>query len=538
MSGQSKLFLLILFFLLSGCASITPPSGGPKDEIAPKLISVTPADKSLNYSGQTILLKFDEEVELKDLQKELIITPYTDNTYTTKVSKNTIELKFGKPLNPTTTYTFNFRNSIRDLTESNAAILAPIIFSTGSYLDSGTVAGTVTKHLTNMPEADADVLLYRAQDTGTVKTAKPFYVTRTDALGKYSFTNLATGVYKIYALTDKNNSLTYDQDTERIGFLKDSVVVAAKTAPADIRTTRIDTRKPYVLKRNIKTDRAELEYNEGVTSFRIINQPATDSIIYWRDEKGKTIYIQRRPEEKEVKFIAHSADSAGFQGIDTISIAYNLAYRTKKPVLKLESDPFYVPGKDIKLSGSVPVRTIAENAFYIAPDSLTKLPVSYTLITENGNQQIILKPTGLPTNTLQFELVSDSTALISVTGKPFTQFIRTFTVEEGITTGSVKGKIETQLPNYILQLLTAEFKVEKELRNPKAFHFTGLKPGSYRLRILVDDNNNGKWDNASPDLSSLPEHVYFYPELLEIRANWDLEDIIFNPEKTVDKRLK
>ncbi len=48
-------------------------------------------------------------------------------------------------------------------------------------------------------------------------------------------------------------------------------------------------------------------------------------------------------------------------------------------------------------------------------------------------------------------------------------------------------------------------------------------PGEYDIRILYDNNNNGKWDPGNYSKKIQPEKVISLPQKLSIRANWDNE---------------
>ncbi|MEY2917892.1 MAG: hypothetical protein RIS73_1606 [Bacteroidota bacterium] len=61
---------------------------------------------------------------------------------------------------------------------------------------------------------------------------------------------------------------------------------------------------------------------------------------------------------------------------------------------------------------------------------------------------------------------------------------------------------------------------EKEWRN-KLF-----TPGEYEIRILYDDNNNGKWDPGNYSKKLQPEKVILIPKKLSVRENWDNESDI------------
>ena len=66
-------FFLILIF--EKCAQVAPLNGGKRDTAAPKLVEAIPANKSINFNADQIILKFDEYVKLKDLPNQLIISP-------------------------------------------------------------------------------------------------------------------------------------------------------------------------------------------------------------------------------------------------------------------------------------------------------------------------------------------------------------------------------------------------------------------------------------------------------------------------------
>ena len=76
------IFLLVGLALMrvpfiTGCANIIPPTGGPKDTIPPVLIEADPEMRAINVNvnSNKILLSFDEYIDLKDITKNLIVSP-------------------------------------------------------------------------------------------------------------------------------------------------------------------------------------------------------------------------------------------------------------------------------------------------------------------------------------------------------------------------------------------------------------------------------------------------------------------------------
>ncbi|PIQ22513.1 MAG: hypothetical protein COW65_02725, partial [Cytophagales bacterium CG18_big_fil_WC_8_21_14_2_50_42_9] len=151
------LYFLFLSFFTYSCASVGNPEGGPKDEVPPKLIDSNPKNRSLNVNTQKLEFVFNEEIQVKDLNRQLLITPYTNNTYKSTVSKEKLTLEFEKALEPNTTYFINFRGAVSDLTEGNKPENLSLTFSTGTYLDSGQVSGNVRDLYSNASEKAINV---------------------------------------------------------------------------------------------------------------------------------------------------------------------------------------------------------------------------------------------------------------------------------------------------------------------------------------------------------------------------------------------
>ena len=76
-----SIIFLTAYYILSSCANITPPTGGPRDTIAPIRILTVPLDKSTDYKGQTVIMEFDERIKTEKIKDQLIITPLTESDY-------------------------------------------------------------------------------------------------------------------------------------------------------------------------------------------------------------------------------------------------------------------------------------------------------------------------------------------------------------------------------------------------------------------------------------------------------------------------
>ena len=57
------------------CAKRGTITGGLKDTIAPKMVNSLPKNFSTNFTGKEIKISFDEYIKLKEINKQLIISP-------------------------------------------------------------------------------------------------------------------------------------------------------------------------------------------------------------------------------------------------------------------------------------------------------------------------------------------------------------------------------------------------------------------------------------------------------------------------------
>ena len=218
------IFILLLSTLLYSCANITAPTGGAKDVTAPKLKYRSEKDSLLNYTGGKIQFEFDEFIQLKDIQNQLVVTPLVKNKPIVTCHKKTVTIYLADTLlEKNTSYQISLGNAIQDLHEGNPAKNIGFTFSTGSYFDSLSLKGKVIEAFTGKADTAAWVLLYpnSIKDSAIIKEA-PLYVQKVSS-GEFQFNNLPNRNFKIFALHDVNANFKYDAIGEKIGFSNDDV---------------------------------------------------------------------------------------------------------------------------------------------------------------------------------------------------------------------------------------------------------------------------------------------------------------------------
>ena len=63
-----------------------------------------------------------------------------------------------------------------------------------------------------------------------------------------------------------------------------------------------------------------------------------------------------------------------------------------------------------------------------------------------------------------------------------------------------------------------------------------VRPGTYYARIIIDANGNGKWDTGNYAQHLQPEEVYYFPNKILLRKNWDNEQTWNIYETAIDKQ--
>jgi hypothetical protein len=526
---------------LGSCAAVSSPQGGPRDLIAPRLVATSPDSAARNVKQQYIRLTFSEAVQVKDLPKNLLITPQLppDNQYALRADRNSVSLVFPKPLEPNTTYSFNFRKAIVDITESTPAKYQALSFSTGPTLDSARVQGTVTDLLTNRLVADASVGLYRVADTVGVRKGQPYYLTRTDSKGTFSLNFIKSGQYNLYAWGDKNNNSRYD-DGEKIAYQAAPRTLTDTTRTQALQLTRPDRLPPRRTSLESTASLVRLRYNEGLRTLTLApvasTTPAATAAVQEAvqlTENGTTTVLYHTPTLGDGRYLVAATDSAGNTARDTLTLRFPVPTATARKAAPpagttVEGNvrSVYRQGEvrfrfpvPVRLVAGKPVGTLAEDSIKRRP---LRLPADGYLSPSRTELVVSLDTKAQKTVTISL----DSTSIEAITGQSLglRKPVR-LTVTDIDPNGVLFGAIVTKYPKFELQLLDEQYKVVRQLRSPKGrYRFDRLPPGSYRFRVLIDQDGDGQWRGADPKLRVPPEPVYVSPTLIKLRANFELED--------------
>lgn len=525
------IFLFIFLVLVQSCAKRGRPEGGPKDADAPLLVTANPPYETLNFDKKEIKLYFNEFVKLKDVNKQLVVSPplkYPSIISPQGAASKTITIEILDTLKQNTTYIFNFGNAVEDNNESNKLDGFKYVFSTGTYVDSLTLSGNVSEALQEKELKNINLLLHRLDTSYTdsiVFKQKPAYVTNTLDSSAFKFNNLRKGKYFLYALQESSNDYIYNPRTDKIGFLPDTL-----NLPTDslINTTlRLFKEIPeYVFKRGKEIFRGKIQFayegnpkdlkvtplSEVPSNFKSIAkfEIETDTLNYWytpfeADSLNFIVSTKKFQDTVTVRLNKKQIDSLTIKAnvSGSINLRDTLFFITNNPIIKIDTTKISVVDKDTVAVNFKTIISKNENKVSLVFD---KKPVNnYTIaIIENAFEDIY----SVANDSIQFSL-------------------KTKELED-------YGRItlEVQNPkakNVIVELLDSKLKiVERKFisKSKEAVVFDLLTPNEYSVRAIIDDNNNKKWDTGSLLEKKLPEEVIILPEKIKVRANYFINNIL------------
>ena len=251
-----------------------------------------------------------------------------DNPYKLREDRNTITLLFEKPLDENTTYSFNFRDAVVDITEGLPAKNAYLNFSTGPVLDSGKVSGTVTDVLTARPVAEASVGLYREADTAGVRRGRPYYSVLTDKEGKFSSDFSNPGRTKSTPWLTKTTTAATTKARKLPTCPSPSPLRAAPPAhPWRCCSPSPTGARPWLTSRQASPTQLRLSFNEGLrdASWPPLGSTAAATAVAEAlqvTDRGRTVVLFKTPEVGDGRYLLTATDSTGNVGRDTLQVKF------------------------------------------------------------------------------------------------------------------------------------------------------------------------------------------------------------------------
>ncbi len=524
---------IIHYSLLISCSQQIPPTGGKRDVITPKLLSSIPINKQTNYKGKSVELFFDEYIVAENLQQKLIVTPDMGEYDVKSLSKG-IKLTFKKQPPKDRTYSLSFGDAIKDFSEKNPAKNLRLVFSSGPVIDSAFVSGKITDIQTNKPLLDILVGLYKHSDTLNPEKIKPTYFTRTDSAGNFSIENIQPDTtYKIIAIDDKNRSMTFNAKVEKIGYLSDSIVIKPSTQMSGVRIPLYYVNYlpiKYKTGASKKPNIYEISYDRGILKTDVSFQNKADSIPYFQPTTNELRFYNTKNHKDSIAVKISVSDSLGnkVERIQKIKFREGKVLAKEKEVLTVAKNltaPLIEPNNIVyTLSFNKPLSVLKTENIKMYSDSLKEEKLIPTdLIWENQNTILTITKKFSAKKELKINIPKGT--FISVEGDTLAAITDKLGIMEAENYGLLNGEVIKPPTSFFVELLDENFKVIKTLYNQKSFRFEYIKPASYHLRVIIDSNENKKWDGGNYKTKLQPEAIYFYPVLIKVRKNFEIEGI-------------
>ncbi|WP_291725036.1 Ig-like domain-containing domain [Bernardetia sp.] len=524
------------------------PSGGPKDITPPKLISTYPIDQSTNFNGDIIILEFDEDIATQRLQEELQISPFIDGTYKSTVKRNRLTLKFDQPFAENTTYTFSFGKGVVDFNEKNVPKNIKLAFSTGDKIDSLLITGTVSDLMGGRKLENAMVGLYAFNDVEAdsfdITNRRPLYFSLTDSTGRYAIENIKAGNYKVYALAEPKDKrdYVYNKNTEMIGFYEEPLQIGASYSGVDFEVLRYDILPFRVSGARQRGQYFEIKFNKTLADYTIEYQDEGldkdyDTLFYpVLQEEYINFYNKNINTEDSVVAKMSFTDSIGNTIDTTLTVQFGKVRKLRENAFTMREEPPsatpILPNKELelKLFFNKPVVHIQYDSIvtgFKGDSTGTLTTAADWKFNKNKTELSFIKEIELSTDREKaFQLQIRPNTFVSVENDTLKD-AKNLEYTQGAESnyGVISGQVLGAYDNFIIEVLNDKGKVEQTIKNERKYRFENLTKGNKTIRVLVDINANGKWDNGDFENRVLPEPVINLNREIEVKPNWEFEDI-------------
>jgi len=538
---QKILFLAVLFCVF-GCANQQPPHGGPKDVTPPRLLKATPQNMSRHFNSKTVELDFDEYFKLSNQYTEITMSPTPDKQPEYRVKPKKLLITFKDTLEKNTTYVINFGKAIQDVNEGNTLLNFTYVFSTGPHIDSLSVSGTVINSITQKREKDITVMLFPAdKDSIYFGKKKPSIYATTDTAGNFSMNNLHEGVYTIYALKQTVPTKIYSKDDELIAFLKKPIHLYSDTSDIQLTLFKQEPAKFALVPGGKKFDydgKMVFYFNKPLDnpSLKIIYPPALDAQKLVEITKTKdTAYLYSRNMDFDSIRVAILDNG---KPLDSISLEKGKKESFKQTYtfgLNLTSGYLLKPTNDLVITSGIPIDSYDESLITLTEDSVAVTGATITRDTTSP-RKLILKYHWKPDS--KYVLTIDDDAVTNVFGVKNKRYVsKRFQLdkEDNYSSLTLHVSVPDTSKSYIVELYITPGNIlaRNKITKNATLSYKNFVTSKYYIRVIYDDNRNGKWDTGNVKKKQYPENIWIDPVQVTLRPNWDEDEKLDIPREQI-----
>ena len=527
------LFILVPI-ILTNCAKRGNITGGPKDTLAPVMTSSFPENYNKEFKGNTIKLTFDEYVKVKDAQKQVIVSPPLKKPLSILPqggASKTLTLRIADTLQPNTTYSINFGQSIIDNNEGNPYDGFKYVFSTGNEIDSLSIKGSISDALSQKTDDYVSIMLYPVETftDSTIYKEPPLYITNTlEKNTSFKIDNVKEGAYYMIALKDKASNNKFDPAADKIAFIEEPILFPVDSSKV-FNLKLFKQVDPFSLKRPAQQSNNKVNFGVGTTNYTdfkinaaINNKPIDTKFTRIADKDSIQLWLPNIEYAKEDS-LQIKVTNNGEEFIKAIKL---------KTMKQQDTLALNIPRastinfrENFKIAVNTPIESFDKSKISLVKKDSTAVNFSHKINSlENyielffdKEENEVYTATILPNTIVDFYGKANDT-IISIISVPELKNFANLT----ISLNNVKS-----FP-IILQLLDSTEKVVYEVYSEKetVFNFDAIQPNKYTVRIIYDTDKNKEWTTGNYLLKQQPEEIYYYPQVIDARANWEINQSI------------
>ncbi len=506
----------------AGCAQVSAPTGGPKDEAPPVPIRVIPATESVNLRPERLTMEFDEYVVLRNANQQLVVSPPLTRNPQWRIRGKAVELMFDTAqFEANRTYVLSFGGAIVDLHESNPATDLKWAFSTGPELDTLRIEGSVMDRMTRAGKPDLRVMLFQipAPWDSIWAGRRPDALGQTDAEGNFSIGYLGPRDFVGFALDDANGNYRWDEG-EYIAF--DTTRFAAGDTSLHWLGDATDEAEPP---RRVSSCRVD---STGMA--RILAPAPAGLAERWEallNGASETVQFERDGDSVVVW-----CDACMGTPIEEVQMVWN--WENEADTVQARPSRSAI-GRSFRPSTGPPLKS--------APQESRKWKFDRAVFVENADSLLVFRDSlavdnglfaaseaGELTRTLTLGMEETFESNYNVVCLPGALRFQGQQVEQD----TLRFRWKTHDENYFGALVVSLTDVpgrgwlrvgenRHRVDGDTTLSFEQVPPGNLKLGYEWDVNGDSLWQSAAPRSLQSPE-PYFYPvEQPNIRSNWLIE---------------
>ena len=368
-------------------------------------------------------------------------------------------------------------------------------------------------------------MLYEIDSTFTdsiIYNKPPTYITNTlDSTANFQLTNLKEGKYMLLAIKDVGNNNLFNQKTDKIAFLKDFITIPTDSV---YRLNLFKEVPDYRAKNPVLASKNRIIFGyegniDGIDIELMSDTPEDYKSLITKDNEKDTLNYWFTPFEVDslVFKVSHPTK------IDTFTVKIKDLYRDSLVLNPVERRNIGFE-KPYIITANIPlVNSDKSKISLLDKDSVA---VAFESQIDTLKNEFKLKWDVKPEERYRLQLLPEALKdYYDNTNDTLDYFLNSKSYAD-------LGSINVTLQNVdaypiIVQLTDENGRVEAEKYADKpqtTYDFRYLEPKNYLIRVIFDTNKNGKWDTGSYLSKYQPERIAYFPNSIELRANWERQE--------------